>query len=273
YIMIFQFPKRSRIQTLQRLKRLNDSSFIKTLNFSDLTIPELKGLNSDNLLLLYKKEITRLKNHYISDVHSFEGEKLTYFYECEIKQLTKALKKFRDRCVKIDLDVLEFETECVHFIVDKNKRFIFKSKNAQRFYNFKNALTAGGLGLWGYKAVSHLGSVQPWKLKREIFNSCIPIAFFTGITFKFWSYIAKDSEPLSETLDLISTISLSPIWLLETFLNKITSLIDKRFNQVPIPINVVGEIQFGPGLTWKQLKHTTIFVKEMVNNFDMNYFQ
>ena len=271
--MIFKFLKVSRIQTLERLKRLNDQEFLRTISFSDLTKSELKHLDHQHLEFLYKKEIARLKKCYIKTAQRFEGEKLTYFYECEIKQLTKAFKKLRDQCKKANLDVLELETECVKFIVDENKRFLFKSKNAQRLYNVKNALAASSLGYWGYKSVCHLGSVQPWRLKEEIFKSSIPIAFFTGVTFKFWSYITKDVEPLSKSLDFISHLFLSPIWLVETVLNKMTSSIHKRFNQVPIPINVVGEIRFGPGLTWKQLDHTRLFVREMTNNFDMDYFK
>jgi|JI10StandDraft_1071094.scaffolds.fasta_scaffold73942_3 hypothetical protein len=271
--MIRNFFRVSRIQTLERLKRLNDQEFLQTISFSDLTKSELKQLDEQHLEFLYKKEIARLKKHYLKTIEPCEGQRVIYFYECEIKKLTKAFKKFRDQCVKAGLDVLVFETECVKFIVDENKRFIFKSKNAQRLYNCKNALAASSLGYWGYKSVSHLGSVQPWRLKEEIFKSSLPIAFFTGITLKFWSYIAKDVEPLSKSLDFLSNLALSPVWLLETVLNKITSPIHKRFNQVPVPINIISEIKFGHGLTWKQLDHTSLFVKEMANNFDMGYFE
>jgi hypothetical protein len=269
--MIFKFLKESRIQTLERLKRLNDMEFLKTINFSDLTKSELRSLNEEQLEVIYKNEIARLKKYYIKTSQRCEGEYVTYFYECEVKQLTKAFKKFRDRCVKESIDVFPFEEECVNFIVDDNKRFLFKSKNAQRFYNFKNSLTAGSLGYWGYKAVSHLGSVQPCRLKEQIFKSSIPIAFFTGVTLKFWSYITKDVEPLSKSLDFLSKLSLFPIGLIEGAINKMTSSINKRFNQVPIPINVVGEIGFGPGLRWKQIDHISKFVDEMTNNMDMDY--
>lgn len=264
----FKFPKHSRIQTLERLKLLQDSEFIKRICFSELTIEELKRLKTDDLQFLYRKEVDRLQKYYLTPLERGSDEKITYFYECEIKRFTKKLKKFRDRCNRNDLPVLELEIECVQFITDKNKRFIFKSKKAQRLYNLKNTLVASSLGYWGYKSVTRLGSVSPSVLGKELLKSSLPIAFFTGVTCKFWSYITEPIPVISKTFSVLSTVALSPIWLFETIINKTTRQFSKRFNQASIPINIVGEISSGTGLTWRQLSHTFSFVRAMVDNLD-----
>jgi len=75
-----------------------------------------------------------------------DDEQFTYFYECEIKQLTQELTKFHNWCEENDLTGLELEIECVNFIIGENKRFILKSKNAQFLYNLKNARAASSVG-------------------------------------------------------------------------------------------------------------------------------
>lgn len=268
----FRFAQRIRIQTLDRLNRLNDPEFIKQIDLADLSIKEAKRLTSDNLKFLYKKEIRKMEKFYLNGPEQQVGEKITYYYECEIKKLTKSLQKLHDTCNKHDISVLELETECVNFIVDKNKRFIFKSKRAQFLYNAKNTLAASSLGYWGYKAVTKLGSISPYLLKKELLKSSLPIAFFTGVTCKFWSYITKPIPAVSKTFNVLSKIALSPIWLIETFINKASTKVNKSLDRVAIPINIVGEINCGSGLTWNQLDHTCLFVKKMANNFHPDYF-
>jgi len=264
----FKFPKNSRVQTLERLKLLNDPEFLRKMNFSDLTIEELKRLKSDDLQFLYKKEIDNFQKCYLKNPERLVDEKFTYFYECEVKQLTRALTKFRDQCAKNDLPVLELEMECVNLIIDENKRFIFKSKTAQRFYKIKNTLVASSLGYWGYKAVTKLGSTKSYLLRDELLKSSLPIAFFTGVTCKFWSYITKPVPVLSKTFNTLSIIALSPIWLIEFILNKATGQLSTNFNPVSVPLNVVGEIHSGTGLTWQQLNHTYSFVKKMEHSIN-----
>ena len=49
----FKFASQIRVQTLERLNRLNDSEFIQKINLTDLSIEEAKCLKSDNLKFLY----------------------------------------------------------------------------------------------------------------------------------------------------------------------------------------------------------------------------
>lgn len=268
----FRFAKRNRVQTLERLKLLNDPKFIQTIDLTDLSVEELKILKSDDLQLLYKKEIAKLEKYYLNGPDQKVGEKITYYYECEIKNFTKALRKLRNQCNKYDISVLELETECVNFIADKNKRFIFKSKKAQFFYNLKNTLAASSLGYWGYKAVTRLGSVSSSLLNEELLKNILPISFFTGVTCKFWSYITKPYPAVSRTFNMISVIALSPLWLIQTCLNKASMGMNKTLNRTSIPLNVIGEINSGNGLCWNQISHTYSFVKDFMDNFDEGYF-
>lgn len=257
-----KFSKHSRTHTLEPFKLLPDSEFIKQICFSELTIEELKGLKTDDQQLLYRKEMDRFQKYYSTSIERVSDEKITYFYECEIKRFTKKLKKFRDRRNRNNLPVLELEIECVHFITDKNKRFIFKSKKTQPLYNLKNTFVVSSLDYWGSKSsVTRLGSVSPYILREELLKSSLPIAFFTGVTCKFWSYITKPIPVISKTFSLLSTVALSTIWLFKTIRNKTTGQLGKKFNQTSIPINIVGEISSGKELTWRQLNHTFSFVK------------
>lgn len=263
----FKFPQRVRVQTLERLKLLNDPEFMRRMTFSQLSIEELKKLESSDLRRIYRKEILRLRNEYLKTAYHPVGETPTYFYECEIRQLLKKLTKFRNQCDKNDLSVVEFESECVKFITNKKTKFIFKSQLAQRGYTIKNSLVSTSLSVWGYKAVVKLAVTKASSLKTELLKSSLPICFYTGITFKFWSYITKPIPQVSESLDVLATVSLSPIWVLEFILNKITGQFYKRWNQTPVPLNIVGEINSGTGLTWKQLNHTYKFIQDMTGNF------
>lgn len=268
----FPFPKAKRIQTLIRFNKIRDQEFLKKIDFVDLSIEELKSLKSDDLRYLYKKQIDKFQKYYLQTQNRPVDEKITYFLECEMKSLTKALKKFRNQCDKNNLSLFEFDSECVKFITDKNKRFIFKSKTAQRLYKIKNTVIPSSFGYWGYKAVTHMGSVNPWGLKRELLRSLIPIAFFTGVTCKFWSYITRPIPTVSKTFNLISIVALSPIWLLEAGINKLMSNVYHKFDQTPIPLNIIGEIHSGHGLTWRQFKPTYCLVRELTDDWVYSNF-
>lgn len=267
----FQFPKFRRVQTLERLKFLENSEAIQKSDFFNLSIQELKKVKSEDLEVLYRKALEKMQRYYLKNVQRINDEKITYIYECEMKGLIRELRQFRAQCMKHDLSVSELENECVKFITDENKRFIFKSKRSQSLYNLKNTAASSSLGYWGYRGVSKLGSIEPSFLPKELFKNIIPICFFTGVTLKFWSYVTKPISPLSETLDTIANVSLSPIWLIETVINKLSGMISKNFNQTPIPLNITGEIINGVGLSWKQLDYIHKFVMEIADNIE--YFE
>jgi hypothetical protein len=81
----------------------------------------------------------------------------------------------------------------------------------------------------------------------------------------------KPVEPVSDVLDRGAKILLSPIWLVETVLNKLTGNISKKLGQTPVPLNITGEIVNGIGLSWKQLDFIYKFVIEIVDNIE--YFE
>jgi hypothetical protein len=57
---------------------------------------------------------------------------------------------------------------------------------------------------------------------------------------------------------------MSPIWLAEFLINKITGPIYKATGlKTEIPLNITGEAAAGTGLTWEKLTHTFEFVKNM----------
>jgi hypothetical protein len=267
----FKFPQPNRFQTMERLKFFENSEAIQKTDFFSFSIQELKKVKSEDLQILYGNAIDKMQRYYLKNVQRINDEKITYIYECEMKVLIRELRQFRDECLKHNLSTSELENECVKFIIDKNKRFIFKSKRNQGFYNFKNTLASSSLGYWGFRSVSKLGSIEPSFLPKQIFKSLIPICFFTGVTLKFWSYIMKPVEPVSDVLDRGAKILLSPIWLVETVLNKLTGNISKKLGQTPVPLNITGEIVNGIGLSWKQLDFIYKFVIEIVDNIE--YFE
>lgn len=119
------------------------------------------------------------------------NEEVTRFEQLETKRLTEALNDFRDQCAKDGLSTREFEEESVKFITDKYKRFFFNSKWAQRLYKLNNAVASTSLGYWGYRSVGALGTTNRILLQKELSKSILPIAFYTGITCRFWAYICS----------------------------------------------------------------------------------
>ena len=97
----------------------------------------------------------------------------------------------------------------------------------------------------------------------------MPIAYFTGVTCRFWAYITSPFPPVSKVFDGISQIAMSPIWLAEYLINRVTGPIFKATSlKTEIPLNLTGEVAAGSGLTWDKLTHTFEFVKNMTKNWD-----
>jgi hypothetical protein len=101
-------------------------------------------------------------------------------------------------------------------------------------------MAASSLGYWGYKRVTKSNSLEPMLIKEELLESVLPIAFFIGVTVKLWSFLTKPVPSISKPLNVLSNIALSPIWLVETILNKMTNTLSKKFDRTPIPLNIVG---------------------------------
>lgn len=255
-------------RTLKDLDDLLDSEIIKSKKFEDFPVTDLKKLSSDDLRSLYKNKINEFHDFYLKTKEILPDETVTRFEESEIKKMTKKMTAFRDQCQKNGLSVREFEEESVEFITDKYKRFFFNSKLAQRLYKINNSVASTSLGYWGYRAVGALGSTNRFLLKTELLKSFLPITYFTGVTLKFWSYIAAPFPSVSEVLDGLSSIAMSPIWGLEYILNQVTAPLWKRSPvKVPIPLNISGEVASGYGLTWDKLTHTFNFVQNMTKNW------
>lgn len=61
---------------------------------------------------------------------------------------------------------------------------------------------------------------------------------------------------------------MSPIWLCEFLLNKITGPIFRASPlRTEIPLNITGEVSAGTGLTWDKLNHTYEFVRNMTQSW------
>lgn len=198
-------------RTLQDLNNLKDSDYIKSKKFSDFTINDLKKISSDDLRHLYQKKINEYFKRCVKTTEQLPGEEVIQLEQSEVKNMIKKLDNFRDECSKNGLSVREFEEEAINFITDKYKRYFFNSKWAQRLYKLNNFAASMGISFWGYRAVTALGTTNEYSLKPTLMDSAIPIAYFTGITFKFWSYITKPFPTVSKTLDGLSTIAMSPI--------------------------------------------------------------
>lgn len=108
------------------------------------------------------------------------------------------------------------------FVTDKYKRFFFNSKWAQRLYKINNMVASTSLGYWEYRAVGVLGTTNRFLLSTELSKSFLPIAYFTGVTCRFWAYITSPFPPVSKVFDGLSHIAMSPIWLAEFLINKVT---------------------------------------------------
>ena len=156
------------------------------------------------------------------------------------------------------------------FITDKYKRFFFNSKWAQRLYKINNSIASTSLGYWGYRAVGVLGTTNRFILPTELSKSFLPIAYFTGVTCRFWAYITSPLPPVSKVFDGISHVAMSPIWLFEYLINRVTGPIFRRTPlRTEIPLNITGEVAAGSGLTWNKLTHTFDFVKNMTENWEI----
>lgn len=59
-------------------------------------------------------------------------------------------------------------------------------------------------------------------LKEQLSRSIMPIAYFTGVTCRFWAYITSPMPPVSKFFDGVSQIAMSPIWLAEFLFNQVT---------------------------------------------------
>jgi len=256
-------------RTLQDLDNLADSEFIKGKNWENFSVADLKKMKSKDYRQLCAKKVEEFSNRFLKTRENLVNEEVTRFEQSEVKNLTTALTDFRDQCEKNGLSVKEFEEESVSFITDKYKRFFFNSKWAKRLYKINNSIASTSLGYWGYRSLGILGTTNRFLLQTELSKSFLPIAYFTGVTCRFWAYITSPLPPISRVFDGISHIAMSPIWLLEYAINKVTGPI---FRLTPlkteIPLNVTGEVAAGSGMTWEKLTHTFEFVNNMTKNWE-----
>lgn len=256
-------------KTLDDLDKLANSEFIRWKKFNDFYVVDLKKLKPEDFRHLCKKKVEEFSDQYLKTREKLINEEVFRFEQSEVKNLTNALTNFRDQCEKDGLSVKEFEEESVKFITDKYKRFFFKSKWAQRFYKINNSIASTSLGYWGYRAVGVLGTTNRFLLQTELSKRFLPIAYFTGVTCRFWAYITSPFPPVSKVFDGISQIAMSPIWLAEYLINRVTGPIFKATSlKTEIPLNLTGEVAAGSGLTWDKLTHTFEFVKNMTKNWD-----
>ena len=249
---MIRLSNRSFTTTLEDLDNLAKSEFIRGKKFDDFSVSDLKKLKSDDFRHLCKKKIQEFSDQYLKTVEKLPNEEVCRFEQSEVKNLTNALNKFHKECEKKGLPVRELEEESVQFITDKYKRFFFNSKWAQRIYKINNSIASTSLGYWGYRAVGVLGTTNRFLLQTELTKSFLPIAYFTGVTCRFWAYITSPFPPVSKVFDGISHVAMSPIWLGEYLINKVTGPI---FRATPlhteIPLNISGEVAAGTVLLGK----------------------
>jgi len=257
-------------RTLDDLNKLADSAYIRGKNFDDFSVADLKMLKSEDYRHLCKKKIEEFSKKFLKTQKSLPNEEVVRLEQGEVKKLTAALTKFREQCEKDGLSVKEFEEESVKFITDKYKRFFFNSKWAQRLYTINNGVASTSLGYWGYRAAGVLGNTNRFLLQTELTKSLLPIAYFTGLTCRFWAHITSPIPPVSKAFDGLSHIAMSPVWLVEFLINKVTGPFFKATPlRTEIPLNVTGEVAAGSGLTWEKLNHTFDFVKNMTKDWEI----
>lgn len=105
-------------------------------------------------------------------------------------------------------------------------------------------------------------------IPAKLSQSVLPIAFFTGVTCKFWTHITSPFPTVSKVFDGIGNLALSPIWLVESIFNTVTGPLFRASPlKTEIPLNVSVEIASGTGLTCEKLTHTVEFVKKMTQNW------
>ena len=256
-------------RTLSDLNSLVDSEAIKKKKWEDFSIFDLKKMDSSDYRYLCSKKIEELSTKHLKTVENLPNEEVIRLEQGEVKNLTSSLTDFRNYCENNGLSTKEVEEESVRFIMDKYKRYFFKSKMAQRIYKMNNLIASTSLGAWAYRAAGVLGTTNRFLLAAELGKSLLPIAYVTGLTFRFWSYITKPFPTVSETLDGLSHIAMSPVWLVEFMFNKATGHFFKRTSlKTEIPLNITGEVAKGSGLTWDKLNHTYQFVNDMTKNWD-----
>ena len=88
------------------------------------------------------------------------NEEVIRLEQAEVKKLTNSLTDFRNQFENKGLSTKEFEEESVRFIMDKYKRFFFKSKLAQRIYKMNNFIASTSLRAWAYRATGVLGTTN-----------------------------------------------------------------------------------------------------------------
>jgi len=111
-----------------------------------------------------------------------------------------------------------------------------------------------------------LGTTNRFLLKEKLYKSALTIAYVTGLTCKFWSYMTISNFPsVSKTLDA----AMSPVWLVEFVINKATAQLCKMSPlKVPIPLNITREVESGAALTGDKLNYTFDFVKNMTKSLN-----
>lgn len=255
-------------RTIQDLNDLANSEFVRGKKFEDFRIADLKQLKSEDFKYLYKKKVEDFVDLWLKTREKLPNEEVTRFEQSEVKNLTRALENFHEQCEKDGLSVRELEEVSVDFLTDKYKRFFFNSKVARRIYKMNNAIASTSLGYWGFRSLGVLGSTNRFLLQSELRKSFFPIAYFTGVTCRFWAYITAPLPPVSKFFDGVSHIAMSPLWVTEYLINKVTGPL---FRATPlrtaIPLNVTGEVAAGSGLTWDKLNHTYNFVQKMTQNW------
>lgn len=264
-----QHTSKAYTRTLSDLDNLAKSEYVRSKRFSQFSIADLKQMPSDDYQYLCHKKIQEFSDQYLKTVEKLPNEEVIRFEQGEVKNLTTAITNFRDQCQKDGLSVREIEIAATEFITSKYNRYFFNSKWAQRLYKINNAVASTSLGYWGYRALGVLGTTNRFLLQSELSKSFLPIAYFTGVTCRFWAYITKPFPPISKVFDGISHIAMSPIWLAELVINKVTGPLFKNSPlRTEIPLNVTGEVAQGSGLTWDKLTHTFEFVKNMTKNWE-----
>lgn len=106
--------------------------------------------------------------------------------QSKIKNLTSSLIDFRNQCKKKGISTKEFdEDESIRFIIDKYKRFFFKSKLAQKLDNINNFVASTSLRAWAFRADGILGTRNRFLLAKELSKSLLPIVYITSLKCLF----------------------------------------------------------------------------------------
>ena len=104
-----------------------------------------------------------------------------------MKKFTKTVTDSINRCERQGLDTRPLEKAAADFITNEYHRYFFGSKIAQTCYKMNNCVASTSLGYWGYRSVGALGTTNRFMLGTHLCRSALPIAYFTGVTLKFWT--------------------------------------------------------------------------------------